>query len=53
MPAPSALTAVHGGLKLDHLDSFLHSGQAHGRMESARHELLRRLRLRLLDGACR
>ncbi|WP_131880262.1 HD domain-containing protein [Curtobacterium sp. PhB191] len=46
---PSALTAVHGGLKLDHLDSFLRSGQAHGRTRSAPQELLRRLRLR--DGA--
>ncbi|MFJ6170377.1 HD domain-containing protein [Curtobacterium sp. NPDC092190] len=46
---PSPLTASHGGLKLDHLDSFLRSGQAHGRTRSAPHELLRRLHLR--DGA--
>lgn len=46
---PSPFTASQGGLKLDHLDSFLRSGQAHGRTRSAPHELLRRLRLR--DGA--
>ncbi len=45
----SVLTPSHGGLKLDHLDSFLRSGQAHGRTTTPPHELLRRLRL--VDGA--
>lgn len=43
---PSPLFAVTGGLKLDHLDSFVRSGQAHGRTVSQPWELLRRLRLR-------
>ncbi|MEK6312093.1 MAG: HD domain-containing protein [Curtobacterium sp.] len=42
---PSVLTPAHGGLKLDHLDSFLRSGQVHGRTTTPPHELLRRLRL--------
>ena len=46
---PSVLTPVPGRLKLDHLDSFLRSGQAHGRTTTPPHELLRRLRL--VDGA--
>ncbi|MFJ4296765.1 HD domain-containing protein [Curtobacterium sp. NPDC089689] len=46
---PSVLTPAHGGLKLDHLDSFLRSGQVHGRTTTPPHELLRRLRL--VDGA--
>ena len=46
---PSVLTPRAGGLKLDHLDSFLRSGQAHGRTRTPPHELLRRLRL--VDGA--
>ncbi|SDR02800.1 hypothetical protein SAMN02800687_3366 [Curtobacterium sp. UNCCL20] len=45
---PSVLTPRAGGLKLDHLDSFLRSGQAHGRTTTPPHELLRRLRL--VDG---
>ncbi|MFS0730307.1 HD domain-containing protein [Curtobacterium sp. 1P10AnD] len=45
----SVLTPAHGGLKLDHLDSFLRSGQVHGRTTTPPHELLRRLRL--VDGA--
>ena len=46
---PSVLTPARGGLKLDHLDSFLRSGQAHGRTTTPPHALLRRLRL--IDGA--
>ncbi|MFJ3321717.1 HD domain-containing protein [Curtobacterium sp. NPDC086286] len=42
---PSVLTSVPGGLKLDHLDSFLRSGQAHGRTQTPPHVLLGRLRL--------
>lgn len=45
---PSPLTNRSGGLKLDHLDSFLRSGQAHGRTTSPPAELLDRLRL--VDG---
>lgn len=42
----SPLTSRSGGLKLDHLDSFLRSGQAHGRTRSLPSTLLERLRLR-------
>jgi hypothetical protein len=45
---PSPLTSRSGGLKLDHLDSFLRSGQAHGRTTTAPAEVLDRLRL--VDG---
>ncbi|MCJ1715493.1 HD domain-containing protein [Curtobacterium sp. VKM Ac-2922] len=45
----SPLTSRRGGLKLDHLDSFLRSGQANGRTTTPPADLLRRLRL--IDGA--
>ncbi|MFJ3383149.1 MULTISPECIES: HD domain-containing protein [unclassified Curtobacterium] len=45
---PSPLTPRAGGLKLDHLDSFVRSGQAHGRTTVPPDVLLRRLRL--VDG---
>lgn len=45
---PSVLTPRAGGLKLDHLDSFLRSGQAHGRTTRPPHEVLRDLRV--VDG---
>jgi HD superfamily phosphohydrolase len=46
---PSPLTNASGALKLDHLDSFLRSGQAHGRTRTPPREMLERLRL--VDGA--
>ncbi|MGO1285996.1 MAG: HD domain-containing protein [Brachybacterium tyrofermentans] len=42
----SPLTSGSGGMKLDHLDSFLRSGQAHGRTRGLPSELLEHLRLR-------
>ena len=45
---PSPRHSRPGGLKLDHLDSFLRSGQAHGRTEELPSVLLERLRL--IDG---
>lgn len=42
---PSPLHSRPGGLKLDHLDSFLRSGQAHGRTRELPSLLLGRLRL--------
>lgn len=45
---PSPLHSRPGGLKLDHLDSFLRSGQAHGRTRELPSTLLERLRL--IDG---
>ncbi|MGP9683822.1 HD domain-containing protein [Brachybacterium sp. AOP3-A1-3] len=42
----SPLTSGRGGMKLDHLDSFLRSGQAHGRTRGLPSDLLERLRLR-------
>lgn len=44
----SPLTSGRSGMKLDHLDSFLRSGQAHGRTRCLPSMLLQRLRL--LDG---
>ncbi|PCC33758.1 HD domain-containing protein [Brachybacterium alimentarium] len=41
----SPLTSRPGGMKLDHLDSFLRSGQAHGRTRSLPAMVLSRLRL--------
>ncbi|MGO1200524.1 MAG: HD domain-containing protein [Dermabacteraceae bacterium] len=41
----SPLTSSRGGMKLDHLDSFLRSGQAHGRTRDLPSTLLERLRL--------
>ncbi|WP_193106356.1 HD domain-containing protein [Brachybacterium sp. FME24] len=41
----SPLNSRPGGLKLDHLDSFLRSGQAHGRTRYLPSTLLERLRL--------
>lgn len=46
---PSPLTNAAGSLKLDHLDSFLRSGQAHGRTTTPPREMLERMRL--VDGA--
>lgn len=46
---PSPLTNAAGALKLDHLDSFLRSGQAHGRTATPPREMLERMRL--VDGA--
>lgn len=43
---PSPLRASSGAMKLDHLDSFVRSGQAHGRTVVAAPELLSRCRLR-------
>lgn len=43
---PSPLQASSGAMKLDHLDSFVRSGQAHGRTVIAAPELLSRCRLR-------
>jgi HD superfamily phosphohydrolase len=45
----SPLQSTTGGLKLDHLDSFLRSGQAHGRTTTPPQTMLGRLRL--LGGA--
>lgn len=45
---PSRLTSRPGGLKLDHLDSFLRSGQSHGRTGELPSSMLERLRL--VDG---
>ena len=42
----SPLHASSGAMKLDHLDSFVRSGQAHGRSVTAASELLSRCRLR-------
>lgn len=42
----SPLTSGRGGMKLDHLDSFLRSGQAHGRTRGLPSDLLEHLRLR-------
>ncbi|GAA1490827.1 HD domain-containing protein [Brachybacterium sacelli] len=42
---PSPLTARAGTMKLDHLDSFLRSGQAHGRTRTMPSRILPRLRL--------
>lgn len=42
---PSPLSARPGTMKLDHLDSFLRSGQAHGRTRTMPSQLLPRLRL--------
>lgn len=42
----SPLTSSRGGMKLDHLDSFLRSGQAHGRTRGLPSTLLENLRLR-------
>lgn len=41
----SPLQGATGGLKLDHLDSFLRSGQAHGRTNTPPQAMLARLRL--------
>jgi hypothetical protein len=46
---PTMLTAETGLLKLDHLDSFVRSGRAHGRTREAPSLTLDRLRL--IDGA--
>ncbi|MCG7310823.1 HD domain-containing protein [Brachybacterium sp. ACRRE] len=46
---PSPLTNAYGALKLDHLDSFLRSGQVHGRTTTSPREMLGRMRL--IDGA--
>lgn len=43
---PSPLLASSGAMKLDHLDSFVRSGQAHGRTVLLPPELLSRCRLR-------
>ena len=43
---PSPLQASSGAMKLDHLDSFVRSGQAHGRTVLLPPELLSRCRLR-------
>lgn len=45
---PSPLWASSGAMKLDHLDSFVRSGQAHGRTDLLPAELLSRCHL--LDG---
>lgn len=45
---PSCLRGARGRLTLDHLDSFLRSGQAHGRTHTAPAAMLRLLRL--VDG---
>ncbi|MDN5686876.1 MAG: HD domain-containing protein [Brachybacterium sp.] len=42
---PSPLGSRPGTMKLDHLDSFLRSGQAHGRTRDLPGRMLRRLRL--------
>jgi len=42
---PSALHAAPGRLKLDHLDSFVRSGQAHGRTHLSPPEILSRCRV--------
>ena len=44
----SCLRGAEGHLRLDHLDSFLRSGQAHGRTHTSPADLL--TRLRLIDG---
>lgn len=43
--SPSCLRGAQGRLTLDHLDSFLRSGQAHGRTQTAPAAMLRLLRL--------
>lgn len=43
--SPSPLGSRPGTMKLDHLDSFLRSGQAHGRTRTMPSQLLPRLRL--------
>ncbi|MFT4230754.1 MAG: HD domain-containing protein [Microbacterium sp.] len=45
---PSVLHSRKGGMKLDHLDSFVRSGQAHGRTMTPPAALLSRLRV--VDG---